>query len=299
MIFPKPQIISHKVSDNKEAKFSILIPSWNNLTMLKFCVMAIHKNSEFPHQIIIHVNEGKDGTLDWVKEQGLDYTYSETNAGVCYSVNAMAKLATTPLLLYLNDDMYVCPKWDSYLVDEVNSQQNNYWYFSGTMIEPKGQNNCAVTPFDFGSGPDNFRENELVKFAENVKKEDWFGACWPPALVHKELFDAVGGYSEEFSPGMYSDPDFAMKLWQAGVRNFKGIGKSLVYHFQSKSTGRVRKNNGRKQFAGKWKVPSSYFYKNVLLMGQPYTKNKKLVFSRNISYLFSRLRAFYIYRLKK
>lgn len=298
MIFPKPEILSHKAPNKIEAKLSILIPSWNNLTMLKFCVMAIDKNSEFEHQIIIHVNEGKDGTIDWVKEQGFDYTFSETNAGVCYSVNAMAKLATSPLLLYLNDDMYVCPKWDKYLLDEVNNQKDNNWYFSGTMIEPKGYNNCAVTPYDFGSGPDDFREDELLKFAANVKKQDWFGSCWPPALVQKELFDAVGGYSEEFSPGMYSDPDFAMKLWQAGVRNFKGIGKCLVYHFQSRSTGRVKKNNGRKQFAAKWKVPSSYFYKNVLLMGQPYEKDRKLVFHKGFTYLFARLRAFYTTRFK-
>jgi hypothetical protein len=63
----------------------------------------------------------------------------------------------------------------------------------------------------------------------------------------------VGGYSEEFSPGIYSNPDFSMEMWQACVRVFKGVGKSRVYCFISKSTGKVIKNDEKKQFIGKWK----------------------------------------------
>ena len=59
--------------------FSILIPTWNNLDFLKLCVDSIKKNSTYEHQILIHINEGKDGTLDWVKQEGLEYTYSQNN----------------------------------------------------------------------------------------------------------------------------------------------------------------------------------------------------------------------------
>lgn len=65
--------------------FSILIPSWNNLAFLKLCVESIRKNSTYQHEILIHINEGTDGTLDWVKQQGLNYTHSEKNIGVCYA----------------------------------------------------------------------------------------------------------------------------------------------------------------------------------------------------------------------
>ena len=54
--------------------FSILIPTWNNLPFLKICVDSIRKNSTYRHQIIVHVNDGSDGTLEWVRQQGLDYT---------------------------------------------------------------------------------------------------------------------------------------------------------------------------------------------------------------------------------
>ena len=83
--FPKPEILSFPSGRFvPESLFSILIPSWNNLDMLSFCVQSIRENSKYPHQIIVHVNEGTDGSLEWVKKEGLDYTYSESNAGVCY-----------------------------------------------------------------------------------------------------------------------------------------------------------------------------------------------------------------------
>ena len=44
--------------------FSILIPSWNNLDYLRLCVDSIRKNSAHAHQVIVHVNDGSDGTRD-------------------------------------------------------------------------------------------------------------------------------------------------------------------------------------------------------------------------------------------
>ncbi len=296
--FPKPNIsyFPNTNSIDKE-RFSILIPSWNNLAMLQLCLRSIQQNSRFSHQVIVHINEGTDGTLEWVKSQNLDYTYSAQNAGICYAVNAMATLAQTEYIVFLNDDMYVCPDWDLHLMNEVTTMTSPLWYFSGTMIEPNpSSNKCNLAPFDFGTEVDNFKEEELLAFCKTTHRKDWYGASWPPSLVSKELFLKVGGYSEEFSPGMYSDPDFSMKLWKAGVRNFKGIAASMVYHFQSKSTGRVEKNDGRKQFATKWGVPASFFYKNMLQMGTDAIGNKQLELHKNAAYLMAKMRAIKIAR---
>ena len=51
--------------------FSILIPTWNNLALLQLCVRSIRENSAYDHQIIVHVNDGSDGTLEWVRAQGI------------------------------------------------------------------------------------------------------------------------------------------------------------------------------------------------------------------------------------
>jgi glycosyltransferase involved in cell wall biosynthesis len=275
-----------------DAYFSIIIPSWNNLEYLKLCIHSIEKNSRYKHQIIVHVNEGTDGTLDWIKNTGYDYTYSIQNAGVCYAVNAAAELATTNYIVYFNDDMYACPGWDNVLWEAIQTKGDEYFYYSSTMIEyESGTNKAVLAPYDFGRDIESFNEQALLNFCKEHYKADWFGSCWPPSAVHKSLWQSVGGYSVEFSPGFYSDPDFAMKLWQLGVRDFRGLGKSLVYHFKCKSTGRVVKNDGRKTFMKKWGFSASFFYKKVLRMGEAYNPDIKLKFNKGIAYFVSHLKS--------
>ena len=247
--------------------FSILIPSWNNLEFLKVCIRSIRIHSKVPHEIIIHVNEGTDGTLDWVKNEGLKHTHTLENTGVCVAMNKMAKLAESPYILYLNDDMYVLPGWDNLLMKEIESLTNDMFYLSSTSIEAKPQSNCMIQG-NFGDSINNFKEEKLLSEFYKPDFLDWSGSTWPPCVVSKRLWDKVGGYSEEFSPGMYSDPDFSMKLWQEGVRYFKGLSKSRIYHFGSKSVGRARKNNGRKQFIKKWGITPSTFSKYYIQRGK-------------------------------
>lgn len=294
MNFPVPEITFHPgTNDHSHCLFSILIPSWNNLDYLKLCIRSIEANSSYKHQLIIHVNEGADGTLEWIKQKGYDHTYSAQNSGVCYGVNAAAQLVQTDYIVYFNDDMYACPAWDKVMYDAVKENGTELFYYSGTMIEYEaGTNHATLSPYDFGKGIATFNEQQLLDFcATTANKQDWFGASWPPSIVHKKLWNKTGGYSIDYSPGFYSDPDFSMKLWMAGVRDFKGLGKSLVYHFKCKSTGRVQRNDGRKTFMKKWGFTPSYLYKNILKVGHPFNPNVPLVFHKGLSYLISALKA--------
>ncbi len=251
--YPKESIAQNTV-------FSILIPTWNNLPFVQLCVRSILQNSTFQHQIILHINDGSDGTLEWAKNEGLDFTYSPQNIGICLACNAAASLATTDYILYLNDDMYVCTEWDKKLYDAILDYGREDFYFSGTMIEREATNwKCVSTPHHYGTSPTDFKENELLHDLPQLTIPDWNGANFPPSVMHRRMWQLIGGFSIEFSPGMYSDPDICKKLWEAGVRNFRGVGDSLVYHFMSKSVVRVKKNDGRKQFMRKWGMSSKTF----------------------------------------
>jgi len=253
------------------ARFTVVIPSWNNLEFLALCVRSLRQNSAFPHQVVVHVNEGSDGTLEWVRSQGLDHSYSAGNAGICFAVNAAASLARTDYLVYMNDDMYACPGWDRALADAVAEIGHERFLLSGTMIEPGGKTPGSLAPHDFGGDPSSFREAELLGSLARLARADWAGATSPPTLVHRRMWEIVGGYSVEFSPGMGTDPDLAMKLWLAGVRLFRGVGQSRVYHFRHKSVGRdIALNDDSRQFALKYGIPISYFLREVLRWGEPY-----------------------------
>ena len=264
-------IVKRKLPGKENAVFSILIPTWNNINYLKLCIESIRRNSRFPHQLIVHINEGIDGTLDWVASQpDIDYTYSEKNIGICYALNIQRSLADTDYVVYMNDDMVACPDWDLFLLDEIRAIGHKYFFVSSTVIEPFSSGNPCVIVKDYGTDIASFRGKELDEEFASLSKSDWLGSTWPPNVVHKDLWDLVGGYSTEFSPGMYSDPDFSMKLWKAGVRIFKGIGRSRLYHFGSKSVGRIKKNKGYYTFIAKWGMTSGTFTRRFLRSGESF-----------------------------
>lgn len=258
-------------AEARDYDFAVLIPSWNNLSYLQLCLRSIQENSSTRIQVIVLVNEGQDGTADWLRSQpDLDFLHSPENLGICYGLNLGRSLVKAPYIVYMNDDMYALPGWDKALLDEIKALGTGLFMLSSTMIEPHSTGNSCVVVQDYGDRLENFRETDLLRDLPNLKRSSWSGSTWPPNVVHRDLWDLVGGLSVEFSPGMYSDPDFSKKLYEAGVRVFKGLGNSMVYHFGSKSTGRVKHNKGRFQFALKWGISARFFTSQVLRSGRPY-----------------------------
>ena len=242
---------------------SIIIPSFNNLDYLKLCIKSLKINSEYNHEIIVHINDGSDGSLNFIKEKGYKYTYSETNIGLCSAINMAAKLATNQYILYSHDDMYFCPDWDVVLMKEVQKIGHDNFYLSGTMIE----SNSGHIIYNFGKTFLDFNEHELLKTYKQINFYDHQGTHFAPHLVSKKMWLKVGGFSEEFNPGIASDPDFNMKLWKEGVRIFKGLNDFKVYHFGS-ITSRKKKNltqnKGDKTFLKKWGISTKFFKKYYL-----------------------------------
>ena len=218
---------------------SIVIPTYNNINYLKLCLRSLKKNSSYEHEIIIHINDGSDGTLNFVKTNNLKHTISEKNIGLCSSINKAAKLVSNQYILYSHDDMYFCPDWDKILLNEVKSLDHDNFYFSGTMIE----SNSGHIVYDFGIDIDSFKEEELLSKYKHLNFYDHQGTHFAPHLVSKKMWNKVGGFSEEFNPGIASDPDFNMKLWNEGVRIFKGLNDFKVYHFGSLTTRKKKEFN--------------------------------------------------------
>ena len=100
-------------------KFSIIIPTYNNFNYLKFFLSSVKNNSVYKHQVILHINDGSDGTLNFAKENDLLFTYTQKNIGLCSSLNKAANLVETDYILYSHDDMFLCKNWDLYLENEI------------------------------------------------------------------------------------------------------------------------------------------------------------------------------------
>jgi len=243
-------------------KLSIIIPTFNNLNYLKLFLSSIKNNSSFKHEIILHINEGSDGTLEYAKKNNIKFSFSLKNIGLCSSMNKAYALTTTNYILYAHDDMYFCKNWDYFLVNEINNQKNNLYYLSGTNVSTRH----GLINYDCGNNISDFDEKKFEKFCLLDNTPDLQSSHWAPHLIHKELWDKIGGFSEEFNPGDGSDPDFCMKLWNENVRVFKAISKFKVYHFNSKTTrnSKVILNNGTKTFLFKYGFNPRFFRKHYL-----------------------------------
>ena len=248
--------------------FSILIPSYNNLNYLKICIESLVKNSNFDHQIIVHVNEGSDGTIEYLDHHNIEYTFTKENIGMPKALNKSSKKAKYNYILLSHDDFYYCPGWDIEFDNEIKLLNHNKFYFSGSMV------GAGQIKFDAGETYDTFNESKLLNNLENIKFYNFQGTTKCPGLVHIDIWKKLGGWSEEFSPTGGDDSDFAMKLWNNDVRIFKGLGKSLVYHFGSITTRKKDKSlftylgsKGNKIFLKKWGITINFFEKYYLRSG--------------------------------
>ena len=242
--------------------FTILVPTYNNLTYLKLFCESIENNSNYSHQLIFHINDGSDGTYNFINNKKYQFTHSNKNIGLCSSINEASKLIKNDYIIYAHDDMFFCKNWDKYLTINIQNQKNNLFYFSGTNVSYKD----GILNFDCGNSPENFNKKKFENFCNNDNSPDLQGSHWAPHVVHKDLWNKVGGFSIEFNPGDGSDPDFCMKLWANGVRVFKCISKFKVYHFGSITTRKknIAINNGTKKFILKYGVNPRFFRKYYL-----------------------------------
>ena len=257
--------------------FSILIPTFNNLKYLEICIKSLKKNSKFDHQILVHVNEGTDGTIEYLKKNQIKYTYTKENVGMPRALNISSKKAQFNYILISHDDFYYCPGWDIEFEKEIKLLNHNNFYLSGTMVR------AGQVYFDAGDNYDSFNESKLLNNLESIKTFNFQGTTKCPGLVHKDIWKKVGGWSEEFSPTGGDDTDFAMKLWKNDIRIFKGLGKSLAYHFGSITTRKKDKSlftylgsRGNKIFLKKWGISINFFEKFYLRSGL--NNKKQLIF---------------------
>ena len=278
--------------------FTILIPTFNNLNYLKFCINSIKKNSKFNHEIIVHINEGTDGTLNYLKSLDHKITYSAINSGVCVAFNEAAKRSSKDYIVLAHDDMYFCPRWDEVFYKELEQiPVNSDFFLSGTMVQPFE----SYINLNCGKNIDEFDENKLLNELPKIRFKDFQGTHWQPSLIPLKTWNKVGGFSEEFSPGLGSDPDFNFKLWNIGVRLFKGLGNCRVYHFSSLSLRKKAWNNGAKTFLLKWGISIKFFKKFYLRSDEEFS-NKLNEPNKNFFYYLALLKcriSFYFHKLIK
>ena len=111
----------------------------------------------------MHLNDGSDGSLEWVKSQGIKYTQSAKNVGVCLSVNHLVAQARHDWVLFMNDDMVAAPGWDTAFIAAIQSVDTDLALFFGTQIMRENGGNDIIIKQNFGESPATFDEAKFLQ----------------------------------------------------------------------------------------------------------------------------------------
>lgn len=226
-----------------ERKISIIIPSKDNPFVLGKCLASIREKSTYKNYEIIVIDNGSSED-NFKLIQGLQrkyaftYIYKQMEFNFSAMNNRAVKEARGEYILLLNDDMEVVTKdWMEIMLGQaaqegVGAVGAKLLYPNGNKIQHVGITNAVDGPVHklLGHNDENeyhYGRNRLVYNTVGVT-----GAC---LMIHKELFDKVGGLNEELKVA-YNDVELCFSLLERGYRNVVR-NDVVLYHHESLSRG--------------------------------------------------------------
>ena len=184
--------------------YSILIPSFNGLTLLKKHLPTIIKHSQRVDAIMIVDDGSTDGTVEFLKKEypKVKVLHNRNNFGFPKSVNLGVRNVTTDLFVLLNNDVSVT---NGYLESAIKRFDN-----------PKV---FAVTLNETTSSWPQVSWSEKLQYVRGEEKDRAHYSAWASggsAIFRKSIWDNLSGFDEVYSPGYWEDIDIGWRAWKAG-----------------------------------------------------------------------------------
>ncbi|OUM98939.1 MAG: glycosyl transferase family 2 [Paenibacillaceae bacterium ZCTH02-B3] len=238
---------------------SIVIPTCNQLGVLKLCISSIMRHTGVPHEIIVTDNASTDGTEAYLRELAgrVRYRRLESNRGFAGAVNVGLMMARGTTIAVLNNDTIVTENWLSNMLACLNGDSRIGMVGPVTNIISNDEQRVPVS----------YRNTrELAVFAARNNRPD--PARWAPAdrlmgfclLFRRETLEQVGYFDEGYKIGNFEDVDFNVRVQLLGKR-LMIARDAYIHHFGSVS---IRALGGRAAqitrlneayFREKWKDP--------------------------------------------
>jgi GT2 family glycosyltransferase/glycosyltransferase involved in cell wall biosynthesis len=241
---PKPLQISTSLTPI----ISIIIPVYNKYLYTFNCLKAILKNgsSGIEFEIIIVDDCSSDETPEKLSEiSGIQVIRNAENLGFIRSCNAGAAKAQGQYLYFLNNDTQIlagCLENLLSLIEKdttIGAVGSKLIYPNGKLQEAGGIIWQDATGWNYG------RLDEVDQPEYNyVREVDYCSGA--SLLVRTEIFQQLGGFSEQFLPAYYEDTDLCFAMRQLGYQVLYQP-KSQVIHHEGISSG-TSLDSGIKQY---------------------------------------------------
>jgi len=233
---------------------SIVMLTMNGIDRTVRCVQSIRRFTDAPYELIVIDNGSTDGTIGWLYEQpDVRLVCNGTNVGFAAASNQGVAMAAGDLVLLLNNDTLVSPRWLSQLQAALLEHP------SVGIVGPVSNFviPMQLSELDFAS------DEAFFAFADRFNRHDPFrwrtvtaisGFCM---LLRRSTWRQLGGLDEQFALGGYEDIDLAYRALKRGL-TLRAAGDTYVWHegnrsFKSNSLDAYSiASLNRKRFLRKW-----------------------------------------------
>jgi len=216
-------------------KYSIIIPTYNNLENLKPCLESVIETSIDP-EIVVVDNGSFDGTSAYLEFMHKRYAHFlniislDSNKGYAGGVNKGIKEAKGIYLICLNDDCITTPKWNLYLSEAMEAGGDECARIG--IISPRTNyavDHCRISneEANYLGDPWGLANKIHHQFNKTISIVPWVPGV--AMMIRRELIEKIDGFDERYFPGGFEDNDFCARAWHAGYRTAVAEGVFIVH----------------------------------------------------------------------
>lgn len=208
-----------EVPYSRRPEVSLILPVHSQPRLTAACVRAIVATATVPYELVIVDDQANVSVKDVVARiAGVTVVENGGNAGYTRSLNHGSSLARGELLVLLNDDTVPQPGWLEAMVDCARSSDDIGVVVPMFLDTDGGLKEAGSIVWRDGSAENFGRGDPVLDRSRYRYRRDvdyGSGAC---LMVRADLFRAVGGLDEQFSPAYYEDVDLCFAAREAGAR---------------------------------------------------------------------------------
>ncbi len=220
-------------------KWSVIVCAYNQLTFSSQAIDRVLRYSPLERMELILVDDAsKDGTYEFFEALSsrhpfIKATHHLKQQGYVKSANDGLKMAKGEYLVCCNNDVLVTPSWLqrlTYCVDQ-KLPMGEFGLVGPATNFSAGRQQVPNARYDFD------KLDEFAKQFADMNHGNWQevgalkGFCF---MIKREVYEALGGFDERFSPGGFDDDAYCL---DARAKGWKSVvaGDTFVHHFGSKT----------------------------------------------------------------